>query len=76
MREQALASHGLIGVSNLSSLRILNLSYNRFSGEIPASLGHLGRLQVLDLTPEPQCFLHKDEDDLSNGYSRFFSSVN
>jgi len=36
-------------VGNLSSLRILNLSSNGFSGNIPASLGLLHHLHILDL---------------------------
>ncbi|XP_066308383.1 probable LRR receptor-like serine/threonine-protein kinase At3g47570 isoform X2 [Miscanthus floridulus] len=50
-----LPSLGLTGVlspavGNLSSLRILNLSYNGFSGNIPASLGRLRHLHTIDLS--------------------------
>jgi hypothetical protein len=47
-----LPSHGLTGVlspaaavSNLTYLRFLNLTHNGFSGQIPANLGCLQRLQ-------------------------------
>ncbi|KAG2595613.1 hypothetical protein PVAP13_5KG086300 [Panicum virgatum] len=52
----SLPSHGLTGVlspavGNLSSLRLLNLSSNWFiSGGIPASLGRLHHLHILDLS--------------------------
>ncbi|KAF7097961.1 hypothetical protein CFC21_099739 [Triticum aestivum] len=52
--ELSLDSRALAGVlspalGNLTFLRMLNLSFNWFHGEIPASLGRLRRLQRLDL---------------------------
>uniref|UniRef100_A0A453SWV4 Protein kinase domain-containing protein n=1 Tax=Aegilops tauschii subsp. strangulata TaxID=200361 RepID=A0A453SWV4_AEGTS len=52
--ELSLDSRALVGVlspalGNLTFLRMLNLSFNWFHGEIPASLGRLRRLQRLDL---------------------------
>uniref|UniRef100_A0A0A9HJ25 Uncharacterized protein n=1 Tax=Arundo donax TaxID=35708 RepID=A0A0A9HJ25_ARUDO len=50
-----LPSRGLTGVlspaiGNLSFLKTLNLSNNRFGGDVPASLGHLRCLETLDLS--------------------------
>jgi len=56
----SLPSHGLTGVlspavGNLSSLRILNLNHNGFSGNIPESLGRLGHPPYPQL--DSKCFL-------------------
>ncbi|CAI9109346.1 OLC1v1009150C1 [Oldenlandia corymbosa var. corymbosa] len=39
-----------LGLGNLSSLRVLNLSNNNFVGELPPELGHLKSLSSLDLS--------------------------
>jgi hypothetical protein len=51
----SLPSRGLTGVlspavGNLTSIRMLNLTFNWFQGTIPASIGRLVRLKTLDLS--------------------------
>jgi Leucine-rich repeat (LRR) protein len=60
-------------IGNLSSLRILNFSFNAFSEAIPATLGRLRHLRVLDLSrnthllrrvPSKPDLLHQPKDHI------------
>lgn len=51
----SLPSYGLTGtlstaIGDLTFLRMLNLSSNRFRGEVPATIVRLAHLQALDLS--------------------------
>ena len=69
--------NGLINLSRLSELQVLNLSENAFRGEIPSALGNLAELQALFLYGNRMSGWIPDElGDLSNLLSLDLSDNN